>query len=114
MAKGKLVAEFGQLAAGVLSRVGLVHAVVKMNFGFAPSRAAVLGEHLDQFLVILLGGIKVSVDERAAVVIAKALDDFRILAEPDFLATQLFGARNALVAAGRIEGGFKMIGERED
>ncbi len=47
VAEGKLVAEFDQLAARVVGGIGSEHAVVKMDFRFAPAGAAVVGEHFD-------------------------------------------------------------------
>ena len=84
---------------------------MEVNFDFSPTSVAMVGEHLDQALVVLFGGIEVSVNERAAVVIAKAVDDFRILASPRFKATLLFGARDALMAVFGIDGRLEMIGE---
>jgi hypothetical protein len=122
MAKGEVVAEFregaacvfGKGAACVFGGVGLRRSVVQVNLDFSPASMAVLGEHLEQALVVLLGGIEVGVDERAAIEITPAVDDFGIFADPRFEAALLLGTRGALRAATGSDGGFEMIGEDKD
>jgi len=114
MAEGKLVTEFDQLPTSVLRSVWLVHSVMKMNFSFAPARMAMLGQHLNQLFVVLLGRIKIGVNQSTTVMVAQLINHLRIFSKPCLLAPQLLVARHALVAARRIEGGLKMIGEAED
>src|SRR5208282_31260 len=114
MAEGQPVAVFGERLASVVGGVGMVHAVMQVNLDFSPASMAVLGQHLQQALVVLLGGIEVGVDQRTAIMVAPAVDDFGIFARPPFQATLLLVARDALIAVFRDNGGFEMIGPGED
>src|ERR1700675_3498236 len=96
MAKGQLVAELGEDAAGAFGGIGLRNSVVQMDLDFSPASMAVIGEHLEQSLVVLLGGIEVGVDKRAAVVVSRAVDYFGIFACPRFQAPLLVVSRYAL------------------
>src|SRR5712671_3448720 len=110
MAKGQLVAEFSEDATGIFGGIGLRNSVVQMDLDFSPASVAVIGEHLDQALVVLLGGIEVGVNKRAAVVVSPLVDNFGIFAHPRFQAALLLGARDALLAVFGIDGRFEMIG----
>src|ERR1700687_837132 len=90
------------------------NSVVNMNFNFSPAGLAVVGEHLEQALVVLLGGVEVGVNERAAIVVAPVVDGFGILARPPFQAALLLGARGVLLAVFGNDGGFEMIGQGKD
>src|ERR1700675_1337842 len=114
MAKGQLVAELGEDAAGVFGGIGLRNSVVQMDLDFSPASMAVIGEHLEQSLVVLLGGIEGGGDKRAAVVVSRAVDYFGIFACPRFQAALLLGARYALLAVFGIDGRFEMIGQGKD
>src|SRR6266849_11043926 len=98
MAKGQLVAEFSEDATGIFGGIGLRNSVVQMDLDFSPASVAVIGEHLEQSLVVLLSGIEVGVNKRAAVVVAPVVGNFGIFAHPRFQAALLLGARNALLA----------------
>src|SRR6266436_5613340 len=98
MAKGQLVAEVGEDAAGVFGCVGMRNSVVQMDLDFSPASVAVIGEHLEQTLVVLLGWIEVGVNKRASVVVTPAVGNFGIFAHPRFQAALLLGARNTLLA----------------
>src|SRR6266849_10484136 len=104
MAKGQAVAEFSEDAAGIFGGIGLRNSVVQMDLDFSPASVAVIGEHLEQSLVVLLGGIEIGVDKRAAVVVSPAVDYFGIFAHPRFQAAFLLGARYALLAVFGIDG----------
>src|SRR5258706_2946722 len=84
MASGQVVAKFSQNAPGILGGVRLHHAVMQMNFNFAPARMAVLGGHLEQSFMVLFRRIKVSMNKRPAIVVASALDGFGIFPAPPF------------------------------
>src|SRR5208283_82106 len=70
--------------------------------------------HLDQAFVVLLGGIEVGVDQRAAIVVSPASDDFGIFACPRIQATLLLDARDSLASVDGIVGRFEMIGQGKD
>ena len=114
MAKGQLVAEFGEDAARIFGCVGMRNPVVQMDLDFSPASVAVIGEHIEQALVVLLGGIEVGVNKRATVVVAPAVDNFGIFAHPRFQAALLLGARGALLTVFGIDGRFEMIGQGKD
>ena len=88
--------------------------VVQMDLDFSPAGVAVIGEHLEQALVILLGRIEVSVVKRAAIVVAPEVDDFGIVANPGFQPALLLGTRGALLAVFRNNGRLEMIGQSKD
>src|ERR1700675_1362085 len=114
MAKRQPVAEFSEDAAGVCRSVGMWNSVMQMDLDFSPASVAVIGEHLKQPLVVLLSGIEVGVNERAAVVVAPVVGNFGIFAHPRFQAALLFGARDALLAVFGIDRRFEMIGQGKD
>ena len=114
MAKGQPVAEFREQLASVFGGIGMRSSVVQLDLNFSPAGMAVLGEHLEQALVVLLGGIEVGVDKWAAIVVSPAVDDFGIFARPPFQAALLLGTRDALLAVFGIDGGFEMIGHGKD
>src|SRR6266851_9443738 len=114
MAKGQAVAEFNEDAAGVFRSVGMWNSVMQMDFDFSPASVAVIGEHLEQPLVVLLSGIEVGVNKRAAVVVAPVVGNFGIFADPRIEAALLLGARDALLTVFGIDGRFEMIGQCED
>ena len=72
MAQGQPVAEFSDQLASVLGGVGIGDSVVEMNLDFSPAGMAVIGEHIEQALVVLLGGVEVRVDKRTAIGISPA------------------------------------------
>src|ERR1700721_838544 len=110
MAKSQLVTVFREQLARIFSGVSMRNAMMKVNLHLAPTGVAMVGEHLDQALVILFGGIKVSVEKRSPVVVAPFVDSFRIFARPPFQAALLLGAWGALLAVFGNDGWFKMIG----
>src|ERR1019366_7766948 len=114
MAEGKPVAEFSEQLASVFGGVGMRNAVMQMDLDFSPAGMAVLGEHLEQALVVLLGGIEVGVDEWAAIVVSPAVDYFGIFSRPPFQAALLLGTRDTLLAVFGIDGRFEMIGHGKD
>jgi hypothetical protein len=114
MAQSQSIAKFGEQTTRILSCVRVRDSVMQVDFNFSPTCVAVVGEHFDQVLVILLGGIEVGVNEWSAIVIAKIVDYFRILARPRFEATLLLRPRDALLAVFGIDGGFEVVSECED
>src|SRR5579862_54082 len=89
-------------------------AVMEMDLDFSPAGMAMIGQHLEQAFVILLGGIKVSVDEWPPVRISPAVDDFWVFARPPFQATLLLWARGALLAVFGNDARLEMIGKGDD
>ena len=114
MARGQPVAEFSEQLARVFGGVGMRNSVVQMDLDFSPASVAVIGEHLEQPLVVLLSGIEVGVNKRAAVVVAPVVGNFGIFAHPRFQAALLLGARDALLAVFGIDRRFEMIGQGKD
>ena len=114
MANRKVVPEFGEHAAGVFGGIGMRDAVVQVDLDFSPTGVAVVGKQVEQTLVVLLGGIKISVDERAAIVVTPGIDDLGILARPPFHAALLLGTRDAFLAICGIDGRLEVIGESKD
>src|ERR1039458_8132935 len=110
MAEGQPVAEFREQLASIFGGVGMRNAVVQMDFDFSPAGMAVSGEHFEQDFVVLLGGIEVGMDKRAAIVVAPEVDDFGIFARPQFQATLPPRPRGALPAVLGNDGGVGMIG----
>ncbi len=93
MAKGQPVAVFGEQLASIFGGIGMLHSVMQVNLDFSPTSMAVLGEHLQQTLIILLSGIEVGVSQRTSVVVAPAVDGLGIFAHPPFQAAFLLGTR---------------------
>src|ERR1019366_6886362 len=98
MAEGQPVAEFREQLASIFGGVGMRDAVVHMGLDSSPAGIAVSGEHFEQDFVVLLGGVEVGMDKRAAIVVAPEVDDFGIFARPRFQAALLLGTRGALPA----------------
>src|SRR5207253_3474447 len=78
----QFVTKLQECAAGVRRGVRPIHAMVEMNFYFAPPRSAVLHETLYEVRFVLLGGIKISVAKGMAVGITIAVCHPRILDAP--------------------------------
>src|SRR5208283_199566 len=114
MAEGQPVAEFGEQLASIIGGVGIGNSVVQMDLDFSPSGMAMTGEQVEQALVVLLSGIEVSVDERAAIVVTPGVDDFGILAHPPFQAALLLGARRALLTVFGNNGRFEVVGQGQN
>src|SRR3977135_3503799 len=85
--------------------------VVQMDLDFSPAGVAVIGEHIEQALVLLLGRIKGSVVKRAPLGVAPSVDDFGILANPRLQPALLLETRGTLLAVFRNDGRFEMIGQ---
>jgi hypothetical protein len=83
---------------------------VEMNLDFSPAGMAVIGEHIEQALVVLLGGVEVRVDKRTAIGISPAVDHFGIFARPPLHPAFLLRTRGALLAVSENNTRFKMIG----
>src|SRR5208282_3487747 len=111
MAKGQPVAKLGEDPASVFSGVGMRISVMQVDLDFSPTGVAVRSEHLEQSLVVLLGGVEVGVDERTAIVVAPAVDRFGVFARPPFQTALLFGARCALLAVLWNDGRFEVVGQ---
>src|SRR5580698_4716823 len=114
MTKGHLITEFCENTARVFGSVGTQQSVMQMDLNFSPTGVAMLGEHLKQAFFVLLGRIKISVDEWAAIMVPPAVDDFGIFAGPIFEAALLLGERDTLLAIGGIDGGFEVIGQAKN
>src|SRR4029077_9835663 len=114
MTKGQPVAKFREQQASIFGGVGVPNTMVQMDLDFSPTGVAVIGEHLEQALVILFGRIEVSVVKRAAIVVAPAVHDFGIFANPELQPALLLGARSALLAVFRDNAWFEMIGQSKD
>jgi hypothetical protein len=114
MAKHQLIAEFGEHTAGVLDAIGTRKSVMQMDLNFSPAGVAMLRQHLNQGLIVLLGGIKIGMDKRAAIVVTPAVDHFRILARPIFQAALLLGVRDALMTIGGVDGRLEVIGQSQN
>src|ERR1017187_4248619 len=85
-----------------------------MDLNFSPAGMAVLGENVEQALVVLLGGIEVGVDEWAAIVVSPAVDYFGIFSRPPFQAVLLLGTRYRLLSIFGIDGRFEMNSRGKD
>ena len=114
MAKSQLVAVLREQLTRILGRIRMRYAVVQVDFDLSPPGMAVIGQHLEQALVILFGRIKVSVDKRASVVVAPLIDNFWIFARPPFQPSLLLGAWSAFLTVFRNDGGFEMISQSDD
>src|SRR5260370_35152491 len=97
MAQRQPVAKFSEDAAGVFRSVGMWNSVMQMDLDFSPASVAVIGEHLEQPLVVLLSGIEVGVNKRAAAGVAPVVGNFGIFAHPRFQAALLLGASDTLL-----------------
>src|SRR5580698_5659115 len=114
MTKGHLITEFCENTARVFRSVGTQQSVMQMDLNFSPTGVAMLGEHLKQTFFVLLGRIKISVDEWAAIMVPPAVDDFGIFTGPIFETAFLLGERDTLLAIGGIDGRFEMIGHSKN
>ena len=114
MAIGEPVAVFDKNAARIFGGVGMREAVVEMDFDLSPTGVAMIRQYFDKTLVVLFGGIKVSVDEWTAIVITVVVDGFGILARPPFEAAFLLGAWNAVLTVLRVDRGLEMISQSDD
>src|SRR5208282_3731809 len=114
MLQGQPIAEFSEQPASVLGSVGIGNSVVQMDLDFSPAGMAMLGEHLDQPLVVLLGRVEVGVDKRTAIVVSPAVDDFGIFARPPLQPAFLLRTRGARLAATGNNGRFEMVGQGKD
>jgi hypothetical protein len=74
----------------------------------------VLGQHLEQALVVLLGGVEISVDERTTVVVSPAVDGLGIFACPPFEAALLLVAQSTLLTVFGNYSWLEVIIQRED
>src|SRR5437016_11833490 len=80
--RGQCVAELQQLTPRVLRRVRRLDSVMQMDFNFSPPGMAMLCQAVDQVLLVLLGGIKISVHEWPPVTVSVGLHHARILPAP--------------------------------
>src|SRR3989442_2119119 len=78
----KAVSEFYENSARVLGSVGGLNAMVQVDLDLTPARAAVLGQAVDQGLVVLLGWIEVGVTHGATISVTPTADGLRILRAP--------------------------------
>src|ERR1700677_1956425 len=113
MAKCQPIAEFGEHTACVLSAIRMRRSVMEMDLNFSPTGVAMLGQPLEQALIVLLGRIKIGMQQWAAVVVSPTVENFRVFGRPIFQATLLLRVRDALTAIRRIDGGFEVIGQGE-
>jgi len=77
MAEGEVIAEFNEQTSCVFGGVGMRHAVMQVDLNLSPAPMTVLGEHTEQPFIVLLGGIEISVNQRAAIVVAVAVQSRR-------------------------------------
>ena len=91
-----MISEFAQQPPRVFWCIGLVHSVMEMNLGFSPAAMAMLRQHLEQPPVVLLGGVKIGMDERAAVGVSPAINGLGIFADPPLQTLFLLASRNVL------------------
>jgi hypothetical protein len=89
MANGQPVAEFRQYSTRVLCGVGKRKSVVQVDLNFSPTGMAVIGEPIEQTLVVLLGGIEICMNEWAAVMVSQAVYNFWVFSRPPFQASLL-------------------------
>jgi hypothetical protein len=82
MLPSQCVSEFHKLAARILRSVGNDNSVVKMNLDLTPTGLAMFCELLDQTAIVLLGRIKIRVNERMAIAIAPSPGQAWVLAAP--------------------------------
>src|SRR5580700_24817 len=108
------ITKLQELATRILLRVGGLRAMVQMSFNFTPACETVTGQTLQQTLVILLGRIKVSVDERAFLTVAPAIKCDRVLPAPAFKPTFLLVVRCPGRTINRNNTRLKMVGHRND
>src|SRR5271168_3304293 len=101
MTKRQPIAEIGQYASCIPGRIRVGDSMMQMYLSLAPTRVAMLRDHFEQALVILLCRIKVGMQERATVMVAPAVYGFWIFAAPPLHAPFLLRARNALLAVFR-------------
>src|SRR5450755_864055 len=114
VAKRQPLAEFRQHAPCVIGGVRLRDSVMQMNLDLSPARMAMLRDHFQQSLVVLLRGIEIRMNKGTAIMVAPAIDRFRIFAAPPLDPPLLFWARNPLLTIGRVDGWFKVIRHRDD
>src|SRR5580700_4120861 len=63
MTKCQLIAKLRQHTPRVLRCIRMRNSMMQMDLGFAPTRMAMLGQNLEQALVILFRGIKIGVNK---------------------------------------------------
>jgi hypothetical protein len=73
-----------------------------------------VGEATDKSPIILLGRIKVGMNERPTVAVAPGIDDFGILPAPSFQPLPLFLARRSCLSISGHNSGLEMIGQSQD
>jgi hypothetical protein len=110
----QIVPKFSQHAACILSCVRCSNPVVKMDLNLAPTRMTEFCQTLDQIPIILLGRIKMSVDERAPIFVAVSVGELRILLTPLLKPLLLLNVRCAGLAIAGNVCRFEMIGNGND
>lgn len=109
MLRGQRIAELRKLAAGIFGSVGREDSVMKLNLYLTPTRLAVLRQLLYQAMVVLFGGIKISVNEGMTITIAPRVGQPRIFPAPQIEAAFLLymvGAQHPIFRHNR---GFEVI-----
>src|SRR5580693_4792205 len=76
------IAKFQKLAAGIFCGVRTITPVMQVDFNFSPAGMTMIGNAVDQTSVVLLGGIKVSVDQRQPFLVAPPIHSSRIFGAP--------------------------------
>lgn len=108
------VAESAEGGPRVFGVVGYRNPMVQVDFDLAPPRPAVLRQRLDHRLIVLLGRVKVGVTERVSVAIAERIDHFRVAPAPVGDALLLLVLAGVAARMFPDEGGFEVVGDRDD
>jgi hypothetical protein len=103
------IAKCDQLRARIVGGVGRIHPVMQLDFDFSPAAMTVFGKALNQPSIVLLGGIKISMNKRPPLMVAPQIDRARILRAPLFYPALLLKVGCACSPVFGHDGGLEMI-----
>src|SRR5882757_9072203 len=112
MTKCQAVTKLGQQSTRVFRGVRVVPTMVEMSLHLTPTGMAMIRQHLDQALIVLLCRIEIRMHKRAAVGVTPGIHDLRIFASPPVQSAFLLGPGNPSSAALWIDCGLEVIRQR--
>ena len=112
--KSKRVSELAEHKSRVFRGVGLERSVVEMNLDLSVSPMAVPRQLRNKVSLVLLGRIKIGMDEGPALIVPPFLHQVGIHLAPALHPSLLLGMRGSRRSLPRHNGRFKMIGKRKN